>query len=398
MVEADVLESSEVVYDPFDDAVAMDPWGIYRRMRDQAPSYYNEELDFWAVTRFDDVSRVLLDKETFISSKGTSLSIIQEGVTLPPGTVLMEDPPTHTIHRKLLSRMFTPRRIAELEARTRAFCVELLDPLVGRDRWDFIDDLGRRVPTRVISMLVGIPQEDEESVRDRFGAKGVKNDVEWEEWFGGAVFKEYIEWRVDHPADDIMTQLLHLEFEDENGVVRHMTQQELLAYVNIVSAAGNETTRLLIGWTGKLLAEHPDQRRLLVEDPSLIPAAIEECLRFEPPTLGAGRYVAKDVEIHGRVVPAGSALEVLGASANRDERHVVDPDRFDIRRDARQHITFGFGAHFCLGASLARLEARVVLEEVLKRFPDWEVDMSGATFRHGGAELRGWEGLPVVIP
>jgi cytochrome P450 len=398
MVESEVLASSGVTYDPYDKAVALDPWAIYRQLRDHAPAYHNEELDFWAVSRFEDVTKVLLDKENFISSHGTSLGIVQEGVDIPPGTVLMEDPPTHTIHRKLLSRMFTPRRIAELEQRTRAFCVELLDPLVGQDRWDFIDDLGRRVPTRVISMLVGIPQEDEESVRDRFGAKGEKHDVDWDEWFGGAVFKEYIEWRVDHPSDDIMTQLLHLEFEDEHGVVRHLTQQELLAYVNIVSAAGNETTRLMIGWAGKLLADHPDQRRLLVEDPSLIPAAVEEALRFEPPTLGAGRYVAHDVEVAGRTIPAGSALAVISASANRDERHIDDPDTFDVRRSARQHLTFGFGAHFCLGASLARLETRVVLEEVLRRFPDWEVDMSGASFRHSGAELRGWEALPVVIP
>jgi cytochrome P450 len=315
---------------------------------------------------------------------------------IPPGTALFEDPPTHGVHRKLLSRMFTPRRVTELEESTRNLCAGIVDGLAGVNEFDFIDDLAKKVPTRVISMLIGIPEEDEERIRDRFGDRaGPKSD--WAELLGGEAFGDYIDWRVNHPSDDIMTQLLHAEFEDETGLTRTLTRQELLAYVNVVALAGNETTRMMIGWAAKLLADHPDQRRLLSEDRTLIPNAIEECLRFESPTLSAGRYVARDIEIHGQVVPEGSVMAILISSANRDENHVEDAERFDIRRDPTHHVTFGFGAHFCLGAALARLEVRVVLEEVLKRFPDWEVDLDRAVFRHRGAELRGWESLPVVV-
>ena len=387
----------KLVYDPYDHEVARDPYGVYRRMRREAPLYYSEEHDFYALSRFDDVTPAFLDRNTFISSHGTALDILRSKMELPPGTVLFEDLPTHPIHRKLLSRMFTPRGIAELETGIRRFCADLLDPLVGSGGFDFVDDLGRKVPTRVISMLVGIPEEDEVAVRDHFGEKG-KRTAELEEILTGEVFSEYIDWRVDHPSDDIMTHLLQAEFEDETGVNRTLTREELLAYVNIVAMAGNETTRLLISWIAKLLSDHPDQRHILVENPSLSANAVEECLRFESPTLSAGRYVARDIELYDRTVPEGASMALIVAAANRDENHFDDPERFDVQRDLGHHLTFGFGPHFCLGASLARLEGRLVLEEVLKRFPDWEVDMSRAEFRHSGAELRGWESLPITIP
>jgi cytochrome P450 len=195
-----------------------------------------------------------------------------------------------------------------------------------------------------------------------------------------------------------MTQLLYAEFEDETGTVRRLTREELLAYINIVAMAGNETTRLILSWAIKLLAENPDQRHVLVEDPSWVANAVEESLRCEPPSLAVGRYVAHDVEFHGQIVPAGAVMSLLVASANRDERHIEDPDCFDVKRDIDAHRTFGFGPHFCLGHALARLETRLVLEEMLKRFPDWHVEMQGAQFRQSGAEIRGWEVLPVVVP
>ena len=166
-------------------------------------------------------------------------------------------------------------------------------------------------------------------------------------------------------------------------------------YVSVVSGAGNETTNRLIGWMGKVLAEHPDQRRQLTEDRSLIPDAIEELLRFEPPTPHVARYVAHDVELHDRTVPAGSAMICLTGSANRDGDKYVDPDRFDIHRDIGQHLTFGYGIHFCLGAALARMEGRVTLDEVLKRFPQWEVDWDNIR-RAPTSTVRGWESLPVI--
>ena len=391
-------QKGAVTYDPFDQEFGQNPHPLYRRLRDEAPLYHNEEFGFYALSRFDDVSTAFIDKETFISGRGTTIELIKSGAKLPPGTVLFEDDPTHTIHRKLLSRMFTPRRIAELEERTRRFCVELMDPLVGRREFDFVAEVGVKVPTRVISMLIGIPQEDEVSVRDQFGEKRDQRAAGWDDLLGGEIFGDYIDWRVEHPSDDIMTQLLYAEFEDETGTVRRLTREELLAYVNIVAMAGNETTRLILSWAIKLLAEHPDQRRVLVEDPSWVGNAVEECLRCEPPSLAVGRYVARDVEFHGQTVPAGAVMSLLVASANRDERHIDDPDRFDVKRDIDAHRTFGFGPHFCLGHALARLETRLVIEEMLKRFPDWHVEMEGAQFRQSGAEIRGWEVLPVVVP
>ena len=218
-----------------------------------------------------------------------------------------------------------------------------------------------------------------------------------EDFVNGEQFAEYIDWRAEHPSDDIMTDLLNAEFEDETGTIRRLRRDELLTYITVVSGAGNETTTRLIGWAGKVLAEHPDQRRELVDDPSLIPGAIEELLRFEPPAPYVGRYVAKDVEVQGQTVPAGSALLCLIGSANRDDRKYADGDAFDIHRTIGSHLTFGYGPHFCLGAALARLEGRVALDEILKRFPEWDVDWDGAVLAPTST-VRGWERLPVLVP
>jgi cytochrome P450 len=209
-------------------------------------------------------------------------------------------------------------------------------------------------------------------------------------------FFEYIDWRVDHPSDDLMTRLLNATFEDEHGETRSLTRQEVGNFVGLLAGAGNETTTRLIGWAGKVLAENPDQRAELAADPSLIPGAVEELLRYEAPSPVQARYVTKDVEHHGQAVPAGNVLIMLNASANRDERRFVDPDRFDIHRRGDHHVTFGYGIHFCLGAALARLEGRVALEEVLKRFPTWEVDWDNAVQAHTST-VRGWDSLPVFV-
>jgi cytochrome P450 len=192
-----------------------------------------------------------------------------------------------------------------------------------------------------------------------------------------------------------MTELLQAEYTDREGVLRRLTRDEVLGYVNLVAAAGNETTTRLIGWTGKVLAEHPDQRRDLVEDRSLVPNAIEELLRYEPPSPVQARYVMTDVEYYGRTVPEGSVMLFLNAAANRDERKFPDGERFDVRRKIDHHLSFGYGIHFCLGAALARLEGRVALDEVLQRFPTWEVDGDNAV-QARTSTVRGWESLPVL--
>jgi cytochrome P450 len=291
--------------------------------------------------------------------------------------------------------------MAAIEPQVRAYCARILDPLVGSSTFDFVRDLGAQMPMRVIGMLLGILESEQEKVRD-FVDEGLRTeegkpmDTGASQLLSGDFYANYVEWRSKNPSDDLMTELLTIEFEDEKGVTRRLAREEILTYINIVSGAGNETTTRLIGWTGKILGEHPSQRRQLIEDPSLIPNAIEEVLRFEPPAPHAARFVTRDVEVQGEKVPAGSALLCLMGSANRDERRHPDPDAFDIHRAVGQHLTFGYGIHFCLGAALARLEGRVALEEVLKRFPEWEVDWSGAVLA-STSTVRGWDSLPVLV-
>ncbi len=396
---------SDIYYDPYDFEIDSDPYPVWKRLRDERPLYYNERYDFYALSRFDDVDRCSLDWEGYISSKGTVLELIKSGMELPPGSIIFEDPPAHNLHRRLLSRVFTPRNINDLEPKVREFCARSLDPLVGSGGFDFIEDLGAQMPMRTIGMLLGIPEQDQEAIRDQIdhGLRLADSTMpDFDTMFAaaespGSGFEEYIEWRATHPSDDLMTDLLQAEFEDETGTVRRLDRQEVLGYVNLLAAAGNETTTRLIGWTGKVLADHPDQRRQLVGRPDLVPDAIEELLRYESPSPVQARYVTKDVEHHGQTVPAGSALLLLTASANRDERKFPDGDTFDIHRDIDRQLAFGYGIHFCLGSALARLEGRIALEEVLARFPSWEVDWDNAV-QARTSTVRGWERLPVITP
>lgn len=396
--------AADVYYDPYDHEIDSDPYPTWKRLRDEAPLYYNERYDFYALSRFDDVEKGLVDWKTFISGKGSVLEMIKQNVEMPPGSILFEDPPAHDHHRALLSRVFTPRRMAEIEPKVRAFCARSLDPLVGSGGFDFIADLGAQMPMRTIGMLLGIPEEDQERIRDRLDEglrleEGVMPDLSEDGRntlsSSMADFAEYIDWRADHPSDDLMTDLLNAEFEDVTGTVRKLTREELLNYIGLLAGAGNETTTRLIGWTGKLLAEHPAQLADLAKEPALVPNAIEELLRYEAPSPVQARYVTQDVEYYGQTVAEGSVILLLNASANRDERRFEDPDRFDIHRRISHHLTFGYGIHFCLGSHLARLEGRVALEEVLKRFPKWEVDWDRAVQAHTST-VRGWERLPVL--
>jgi cytochrome P450 len=394
--------TSGVYYDPYDVEINADPYPVYRRLREEAPLYYNEQHDFYAVSRFEDVERGLKDNATYISGRGGILELIRANIEMPPGVLIFEDPPLHSVHRGLLSRVFTPKKMARIEPQIRAFCAASLDPLVGSDGFDFIADLGAQMPMKVIGMLLGIPDEDQEAVRDRSDATlrtkaGEPMKVSQDHFATGEGFAEYIDWRAQHPSDDIMTDLLQAEFEDETGTVRRLSRDEILTYVSVIAGAGNETTTRLIGWTGKVLGDHPDQRRELAEDPSLVPNAIEELLRYEPPAPHVARYMSTDVELHGQHVPAGNIMMFLVGAANRDDRRFPDADRFDIHRQVGQHLTFGYGIHFCLGASLARLEGRVALEEVLARFPEWTVDLDAARLSPTST-VRGWETLPVSTP
>jgi cytochrome P450 len=388
----------DLYYDPYDYAIDDDPYPVWKRMRAEAPLYYNEKYNFYALSRYDDVARALPDWQTYRSGRGTTADILFSGIEVPPGILLWEDPPLHDLHRRLLSRVFTPRRMLAVEDLVRDFCSRALDPLQDADGFDFVADLGAIMPMRTIGYLLGIPEEGQQQIRDLndkqitvADGSGEVSQTIFTESLG--VFAEYIEWRATHPSDDLMTDLLNAEVEDDGGTRRKLQRTEVLAYTAMIAGAGNETTARLIGFMGQLLGEHVDQRRELVEDPSLIASAVEETLRYEPPSPVQARYVARDVELYNHTVTEGSYMLLLNGSANRDETRFDDPDRYDIHRTGA-HLSFGQGLHFCLGAALARLEGRIAFEEVLKRWADWEVDYDNAS-RARTSSVRGWARLPV---
>ncbi|MGE2724637.1 cytochrome P450 [Mycolicibacterium pulveris] len=390
----------DLYYDPFDFAIDDDPYPVWKRMRDEAPLYYNEKYNFYALSRYEDVAQGLHDWDTYRSGKGTTLDVIMSGVEVPPGVILFEDPPLHDLHRRVLSRVFTPRRMEAVEPLTRQFCVRALDSLAGSSRFDVIGDFGALIPMRTIGYLLGIPEEGQQQIRDNtdasIGLKEASFRAVSAATFENAyqLFADYIEWRAEHPSDDLMTQLLNAEVE-EDGKLRPLSRIEVLTYTSMIAGAGNETTTRLIGFIAQMLAEHPDQRRELVDDFSLIPRAIEEVLRYQAPSPVQARLVARDTESHGQKIPEGSVMLLLNGSANRDERRYPNGESFDIHRTG-SHLSFGQGLHFCLGSSLARMQARVALEEMLKRWPEWDVDYANAAMAHT-ASVRGWGKLPITV-
>ena len=397
-----IAPDTDVYYDPYDVNITANPYPTFARLRDEAPIYYNERYDFWAISRHADVEKALADWQTFSNIRSDILELVKSDFDMPPGVMMFQDPPMHTMLRGVMSRVFTPRRMAEIEDQIRRYCIRCLDPLVGSDGFDIIAELASMMPMRVIGMLLGIPEDDQISVRDANDAnlrtkpgtpmKVVNPDAIAD----GSIYADYIDWRARNPSDDLMTSLLNVEFEDEDGVTRKLTRKEVLHYTQVVAGAGNETTGRLIGWLAKVLAEHPGQRRDVFEDRSLLTRAVDETLRFEPTGPHVARYVIRDFECYGRTVPAGSAMLLLFGAANRDPRRYKDPDTFNIHRNNIAHLTFGKGVHYCLGANLARLEGRVALDELLNRWPVWDIDYDSLQLAPTST-VRGWERLRVVL-
>ena len=307
------MDSSALYWDPYDARFAADPWPLFNRIREEAPLYHNEPHNFYALSRYADVERTLTDTETFSSARGVMLELIQANLEMPPGTLIMEDPPVHNIHRQLLARGFSPRRVADLEPKIREYCVDCLDPLVGESRFDLIEKLGLEMPMRVIGMLIGIPEEGQAAFRDGANAKlltedGGKMDFSDEVVFTHEAMGDYVDWRYKHPSDDVMTDLINAQFEDENGVTRTLTRDEILMYVTVLAGAGNETTGRLIGWMGADARQVPraargDRRR---------PVAGPRCGRG-----GAAVRAARPVQRPVRHARRG-ALRANGPGGQRD--------------------------------------------------------------------------------
>lgn len=390
-----------IEYDPYASAVQHNPYPVWKELRDRAPVYHNPEYGFYALSRYDDVLGAFLDPTTYISGEGTTIDGSDRGSHFLIGM----DPPEHTVYRKFLARAFTPRRIAELEPFVRRICVQYLDELRGRDRFDVVQDFSLRLPLDVIGELIGIPAELRDTVHElsnRAAFRSADRDradaledviaamVEMREMYLGLVVE-----RRKRPRDDVMSMLLAAEVTDDDGKPQPLSDEIIAAQFNLLAAAGHETVMKLIGNGAVALWWNPDQRAELVENPALIPGAVEEMIRWDNPAPIEGRWSTRDVELHGTVIPANSRVILLMGSGNHDERQYSDPELFDIHRTIERPLGFGFGIHLCLGASLARLEARVAFEELLARYPRYEIEESGVV-RGPASFFRGLANLPVV--
>jgi hypothetical protein len=389
-----------VEFDPFDRKLHEDPYPVYRRLRDEFPVHHNARLRFFTLSRHADVLGALQTPDLFISGKGVYVGVpdYDDGkVTAEVPLLITTDRPRHTQLRALVSRAFTPRRIALLEPRIRAIARELLDDVKGRREFDLVREFSGPLPTIVIAELLGVPAEDQEWFKEKstavaqFDPSAPRDDAAMGPAIElGSYLAEVLAARRREPRDDLLSALLAAEIDGER-----LSDVELIGFGFLLLVAGNETTTNLISNAAILLDRHRDQRRLLLEDPGRIPGAIEEFLRFDSPVQGLARTTAAPVSLHGVTMPEGSKVLLLFGSANHDERAIPDADRFDVLRAPNPHVAFGFGAHFCLGANLARLEARVAFEELLARLPDYRMTQSRVE-RHCSGPIRGALSLPIA--
>lgn len=399
------MVSTPLVYDPYDYVIDADPHPIWRRLRDEVPLYYNEQHDFYALSRFDDVLQAHLDPSTFSSAHTTVLEMMEdEPSEFMRSFMIFMDPPVHTRYRKLVSRAFTPRHMSALEPRIRTLAGNFLDELSadGSRSFDYVDEFGARLPVMVISALLGAPEEDEPQLREwtdamlhieEGGLMGA-HATEIRDSVHG-YWQAHIDERRRSPRDDIMSELMTADLEDDDGSLRFLTDEEIHAFMGLLSGAGNETVARFLGWSAVGLERFPEERAKLVANPALMPNAVEEILRWEAPSPIQGRWVTREVEIGGATLPARSKVALLTGAANRDERMFADADRIDVEREIPRHVAFGYGIHFCLGAALARLEGRIALEETLKRFPTWSVDHDNTEMVHTST-VRGYSKVPIV--
>jgi cytochrome P450 len=390
-----------VYYDPFDAGIDRHVHEVWARLREEHPVYWNERYGFWVLSRFEDVWVGYHDTATFSSTHGVVPESLDEPVAMP--LVIFMDPPEHDWMRKLVAPAFTPRRIAALESRVAELVDQYLDPFVGSPGFDYIEDFGALLPAMVIGHMLGVAAADRDMVRRWFDAmmhheEGNPGPTEagmkaiGEIWnYATALVAE----RRRQPGDDMITVLLEAEIDEGSGP-RRLTDDELVSFVVLLAGAGVETVARLLSWAAVTLARHPGERRLLVENPALIPGAVEELLRYEAPSPVNGRWTLRPYRAHGIEIPAGSKVLLLNGSANRDPREFDDPDRFDVRRPIRRHISFGYGAHFCIGAALARLEGRVALAGTLARFPHWDIDPAELVPVQTST-VRGFSSVPIHL-
>ncbi|WP_319448797.1 MULTISPECIES: cytochrome P450 [unclassified Mycobacterium] len=396
-----------VEFDPFSEDFFTSPYDTYRRLRDEAPVYYNAEYDFWALSRYDDVASAYRDHQTFSSSKGVTLDMIQIAELMKdvPAQIIWLDPPEHDRMRKLVNKVFTPRAVTALESLVRRAIAAALDN-VDPSTFDVVADFSAPFPVEIIAEMLGVPTENRQQIRtwiDAFLERTPGSIMPTQEGFEAAIamgefYDDLIAQRRAHPQDDMISQLIAARVADDNGQVRRLTDGEIGGFARLLGGAGAETVTKLIGNSAVVFAEHPQQWQELVDDRSKVPAAIEELLRYDGPVQYNFRYSMRDVTLHGTTIPAGKPVMLITGSANRDERVFIDPDRFDIDRERKfgYNLGFGYGIHSCLGAALARMEGRIALEALLDLAPRYEIDRAGLR-RVSMTNVCGWSNVPMRV-
>lgn len=392
------MPAHEPLTDPLiDDAFyAGDAFPQYARLRDEAPVAWNDTTGFWAVSRWDDVMAVSTDPETFCSGRGILVMEIGASYDSPP-TMMHTDPPEHTVYRKLVQPGFAPGRMRALEADVRRRAKPLVDGIEPGRSVDFVEAVAVPFPLYIISALLGMPDEDWQRFFE-WSEAVIPGATDWTEEKRAALQADMhetllattVERRAD-PRDDLISVLAHVEIDG-----RRLSDAELTMFLVQLLVAGNETTRNMISGGLVALADRPADWERLRRDRALVPTAVEEMLRWTSPVVSFMRTATRDTELSGQAIREGEPILMLYASANRDERQFGPAaDRFDIGRDPNHHVAFGFGAHFCIGATLARIEARVLLEELLDRFE--AVEPAGDVERSSSAVIAGVKRAPLVF-
>ncbi len=367
---------------------------MYRWLLEEAPVYHNERLGFWAVSRYDDCLEVHRDVATYTSTRGLTIDQLTspdfQAVTGAANLMIMMDPPMHDRMRKLVSRAFTPRRIAEWEPVVRDVITTLLDPLPATGSFDAVRDFAGPFPVEVICAIVGVPEGDRQQIRhwtDTMLEREVGNPFPSAEGIQAAIdssvfMRELVADRRSHGGDQMIDHLIEAEIEREDGTVDRLGDEEIAGFLNLLTAAGSETVTKLVGNGVLLFDEHPRQLAAMLGDPSKTPGAVEEILRYRAPSQYQGRFSLADRDFGGVTIPAGNPVLIITGAANHDPRAYEHPERFDIERQGPLGISFGHGIHYCIGAHLARLEARVAFDEFYHRWPAATVDHDGVEWVH----------------
>ncbi|MCW2654605.1 MAG: cytochrome monooxygenase [Mycobacterium sp.] len=398
------MTKAQLVFDPFSEEFFNNPFEIYRRMREDAPVYYNEEEDFYALTRHEDVAAAFKDHETYSSARGCDLAMVRKG-EVPQKSIIFMDPPDHRHMRSLLNKAFTPRAIQS----QKETVTELVDQYLSTanpDQFDVVQDFSGPFPVEVITRMAGVPEESSQQVRHwidtslhrepgqmEMGEAGMKATID-----SATFYYNLVQQRRENPQDDMISRLIAAEIPAEDGSLRKLDDIEITGFTVLLGGAGAETVTKLVGNAAVIFAKHPDQWQMLLDDHTKIPAAVEELLRYEGPVQYNVRYTLREAQLRHGTIPAGKPVFLIGAAANRDPEAFTDADTFDIERDRTeaQNLGLGYGIHSCLGAALARMESAIALEKLLDFMPRYDVDFDGLQRVHM-QNVAGYSHVPVRV-